>query len=303
MTLLDEIIDGATDDAVSTSNLLRKVQVVAHRLQAAEIKTWIQRELNGYDEIRDLPKYRESILTNVRGHRSGPFQSSATQVVSEAGVPAAATAALFSVNFNQTLAELEELSRSGKELGVPWDPVHIGHYNSWIDKGQVPHLAGFYLFSADRVVTPGLLRGIIDSVRNTALDFALNLQSADPTAGAPEGPTVADAELQQVVWNVTNNIYGDGAQVAHGNDIRQKTMIVKGDIEGLLRAAREIGLSDEGKEELASAATAPEGERPSRLRSFLNKVSEGSFLVGTGVAANVAASQIEALIEMYLGHS
>ena len=218
-------------------------------------------------------------------------------------MPEEAVQPLFTVSFNQTLAELEELTRSGKELGVPWDPVHIGRYNALIDKGQVPHLEGFYLFSADRVVTGGLLRGIIDSVRNTALDFALTLQSADPAAGAQQGPTIADAQVQKVVWNITNNIYGDGAQVAHGDTIRQEMKIGRGDIEGLLRAARELGLNDDGKGELARAVTAPEIERPSRLGAFFGKIGEGTFLVGTGVTANVAATQIEALVKMYLGHS
>lgn len=42
MTVLDEIIEGATNDAVSTSNLLRKVQVVAHRLGAVDPRACVK---------------------------------------------------------------------------------------------------------------------------------------------------------------------------------------------------------------------------------------------------------------------
>ncbi|GAA1745327.1 hypothetical protein [Microbacterium paludicola] len=54
MSLLDEIITGATDDAVSTTNLLRKVRVVAHYLGAADLTAWVKGELNGYDSTEGL---------------------------------------------------------------------------------------------------------------------------------------------------------------------------------------------------------------------------------------------------------
>lgn len=301
MSVLDEIIRDATEDSASTSNLLRKVMVVAHRLQAVEIRTWVQRELNGYGIAEDLPEYRKGISVNVRGHWTGMFNSSATQIVSRAGVPERAAQGLFSVSFHQALAELEEMATVQNELGVPWDAVDIGRHNRMIDEGRVPHLEGFYLFSAERIVTPGLLSGIINTVRNTALDFALSLQSADPDAGGPEGPTVADSEVRQVVWNVTNNIYGHGNQVAHGDDSTLTLTIAAGDIAGLLRAGRELGLDEEGETTLAQVVTSPPQGRSTRLRSFLDKVREGGFLVGTGVTANVAADRIDALIRMFLG--
>lgn len=37
MALLDQIVDGALDDAVTTENLLRKALVAAHRLVATDL--------------------------------------------------------------------------------------------------------------------------------------------------------------------------------------------------------------------------------------------------------------------------
>ena len=303
MSVLDEIIRDATADSASTSNLLRKVMVVAHRLQAVEIRTWVQRELNGYGLPDDLPEYRKGITVNVRGHWTGMFNSSATQLVSRAGVPKEAAQDLFSVSFHQALAELEEMATMSNDLGVPWDAVDIGRHNRLIDEGKVPHLEGFYLFSAERVVPPGLLSGIINTVRNTALDLALGLQSADPEAGDTAGPTVEDSEVRQVVWNVTNNIYGHGNQVAHGDDSILTLTIETGDIAGLLRAGRKLGLDDDGETMLAEAVVTPDKERSERIRSFLQKVREGGFLVGTGLTANVVADRIDALIRMFFGQS
>ena len=47
MTHLDDIISGATDESTSTSNLLRKVLIVGHRLKADQIIGWVKSELEG----------------------------------------------------------------------------------------------------------------------------------------------------------------------------------------------------------------------------------------------------------------
>lgn len=303
MGLLDDIIEGATSESVTTSNLLRRVQVVAHRLDAHEIKAWVQQELNGYNSIEALPKYRADLIVNVLGVWSGPMQTRMTQPLSSGRIPDDARDVLFRVNFTQPLAELEQLAGSEKdaEMGTPWDPLHVTRYNKWAAEGLVPYMEFMSLLSANRIVTPAMLHGVIDSVRNTALDFALVLQTANPDAGSVNGPTVSDAPVAQAVWHVTNNIYGDGAQLAHGENIRQQSKVVKGDLAGLLRAAEEAGLDAEGRDELARTVLSDEARRPSRVKTFLSKVGDGAFAIGTGMTADVAATQLSELISSYLG--
>lgn len=67
MTLLDQIIDGATSDTVGTANLLRKIHIVSHRLQAPELLAWIDGELNGYtgQQWPVLPSYRGPLICPV----------------------------------------------------------------------------------------------------------------------------------------------------------------------------------------------------------------------------------------------
>ena len=302
MSLLDEIITASTDDSVSTSNLLRKVQVVAHRLGATDILAWVQRELDGYTDMADMPSYRRMPI-NVRGEWSGP-RGSTWETLSAGRIPSDAKDVLFSVALGASVAELEEnaASTTSKEMAVPWDPQHVALYNGWVDEGLVPHVMFHRLFSANRVITKGVLRGIIDASRNRALGFALDLQTAAPDAGEVAGPTMEAGPVRKVVnkYYVTH-IRGDGNQVAHGDDIRQTSKVVKNDLPALLAAASELGLSSEGSEELARAVLADEAERPSRIKVFLGKVSEGAFLIGTGAAGNVAATQLTALIAAYQG--
>ncbi|CAN5262063.1 hypothetical protein BH09ACT3_BH09ACT3_08620 [soil metagenome] len=302
---LDDIIEGATDDAVSTSNLLRKVQVVAHRLGATEILEWASRELNGFNSVDDLPPYRADLTTNVLGTWAGPFNARLQGVLSAGSIPEQAAKVLFRVNMSQSVSELEELisaSDGKREMGIPWDPEHVGMYNQWIDEGKVPYIEMMGVQSANRVITRGMMRSIIDSARNTALGFALDLQAAAPDAGTAGGPTMAEAPVAHVVNNYyETHITGDGNQVAQGKDIRQRAKVVKNDLESLLAAVRQLGLESAGTDELARVVLADDAKRPHKVQKFLAAVRAGAFAIGTGMTADVAANQISDLIAAYLG--
>lgn len=301
MTLLDELIDGATSDTVSTANLLRKVQVVAHRLDAHEMKAWAQRELVGFGLDDPLPDYRSGLWTPVKGFWTGPFQSSARQPVSAGNIAEDMRDALFKTDLRQSLAEIEQLASGDDDPGISWEGHAIVMFNHWIRDGLTTGISNMALFSATQTLTRGTLLGVIDTVKTTAMEFALALQTANPDAGSVDGPTVADAPVASAVTHIENHIYGDHAQVAQGTAVTQSTTVTRGDIVSLLEAATVAGLDEEGKRELAAAVTADEKERPSRVKRFLGKVGEGAFLVGTGVAAEVAAGQLSTLITSYLG--
>lgn len=303
MTLLNDIIDGATDDGVGTANLLRKVQVVAHRLGSNELLQWVAHELNGYPDVNDLPPYR-CIEGQVQGVYSGNLYEALPQALGAGQIPERAAAALFTTRLSASIAELEELSSPGndRELGVPWNVQEIAMYNRWAEERLVPLINGHSLRSANRAVTKGMLRGVIDAARNTALGFALDLQATAPDAGTAGGPTMAEAPVAQVVnhyyWT---HINGDGNQVAQGKNIRQRSQVVKGDLGSLLKAAEEVGLDAGGSAELARAVLADSTERPSKVKSFLSRVREGAFEIGTGITAEVAATQLSELIATFQG--
>lgn len=129
VNLLEDIIAGATDDTVSTGNLLRKVKIVAHYLKAVEVSHWVTSELNGYPEVESLPVYRASLLTPVMGKWTGYFGTSATQLLSSVGIPEDAEKVLFHTNMNQPLAELEDLAALPEDLSHAWDPWQVGQYS------------------------------------------------------------------------------------------------------------------------------------------------------------------------------
>lgn len=304
MTVLNEIIDGATDDAVSTSNLLRKVQVVAFRLGATDITDWVKRELNGYSDVPSLPVYRGPLDTPVMGTWAGYGGSSATLPLGVGRIPEDAADVLFRSYITQPIEELEQLSgmEGRQDPAVSWDPMQVVVYNQWVGEGLVPGMEMMNLISAKRVIPRGVIRGVIGSARDTALDFALELQATSPDAGTQNGPTIKDGPVAATIYTVTNNIYGHGNNVAHGSEAQQSSTVSVGDLGGLLRAARDIGLTDTAAErELADVALAPVAERDEKFRMLLARVREGAFTIATGAATGVVVTQLQDLMKQYLG--
>jgi hypothetical protein len=58
MTLLDEIIEAAVDENVPIGALLRKCLVLEQQVKNEKFRAWQDRELDGYDQMEELPPYR-----------------------------------------------------------------------------------------------------------------------------------------------------------------------------------------------------------------------------------------------------
>src|SRR5438552_793602 len=74
LDLLRGIQEGATSDAMSVSELLRRCQVFAARARVQELGDWVKHELNGYPADAELPEYR-IFHGRATGHFMGPYQS------------------------------------------------------------------------------------------------------------------------------------------------------------------------------------------------------------------------------------
>lgn len=301
MNLLEEIITGATDDNVSTSNLLRKVTVVAHYLKATEVAEWVRGELNGYKTVEVLPKYRHNSITPVMGTWTGWGGSSITQIIGSNGLPGDAAEVLFHVSFFQPISELEDLTKLAEDPSQPWEPWQVVQYNKWNAEGKGTWIEGMNLLNARRIVTRASIRGVIDNIRNTALELALNLHTTDENAGTLNGPTIADDPIATTINNFTTNVFGHGANFAFGDNATLRSKVIVNDVASLLTAARELGLADEGIAELRAAAAAPKPERPSRLKAVVERVGSGALSLTNAVAGEVAGSQLNMLVQQFLG--
>lgn len=308
MAILDQIIDDAADDDASTASLLRKAWILARRVEATELEKWVKQELNGYARPKQapLPTYRGPQLASVVGTYSSPGRLE-RHPMAHIGVPEPWANNMFWVRLHQPIAELEDLAASavnGSMPSMPWAPQLVQQWNKWEDDGIVPSFQFTNLIGADIRLSPSFIRGVISRVRNTLLELALDLQQTNPSVGEIDGPTMKDSIVAETVWNVTNNVYGNGNNVGQGQSVKQSSTVQSGDAAGLQQAIRAAGITDpEELGHVAQATSLPEAERPAALARFLARVRSGAVALSVGVTTEVAADQIHIAIQQFLGLS
>lgn len=293
-TLLDQIIDGSSDEGVKTPDLLRKVQVAATRIGAPGVVDWVKQELQGYTDDSDLPSYRK-MQTVVMGHFTGPMQSQIKKQLP----PYPGFEDDFFIEMRQPLITLQSFAEAEEDAQLQWPIWRVEEY----EKTGAFAIQFYGLFGAWNVITRQSLLGVIDTVRSKAMEFALELQESFPDAGSVDGPSVAkNTAVAPIVFNTTNNIYGHGANIATGSDIAQKS-VVKGNPEEFKRQLKSLGLNDVEAEQFTQIIYEEQSIDKPRTKAFLEKVRAGSIAVGTAVPSNVIAGSLVELAKMYLGIS
>jgi len=209
MTLLREIQAAATESNIDISTVLRKAKILAVRLHNPEFETWVDHELNGYGDRSNLPPYRV-VNVEVRGHirRAGLHWGDAPIMttflpeklrdwgeVSYLSQPVAA------------IASLAASARDGSCLQVQW-PQELAI------KFGAEGYDGFECLGAWQVISPHSLIGIVDTVRNRILEFALKIESENPAAGeaSPDALPVPVEKVQMIFQNIFYAPVGNLAQ-------------------------------------------------------------------------------------------
>ncbi|PFG29285.1 hypothetical protein [Paramicrobacterium agarici] len=291
-SLLDEIIDGSTNGAIRTADLLRKVQVAATRVGASDVVRWVQQELQGYEDDAEIPSYRV-MPTSVVGLFTGPMQSRMQHQL-----PAHSDFTDdFHVKMRQPLSTLQSFADADKDAEAHWPAWRVQQYEN-----TGAFAIQFYgLFDAWNVITRQSLLGVVDTVRSKAMEFALGLQQDFPDAGSVGGPSLlTNSAVAPVVFNTTNNIYGHGTNIATGHDIAQKT-VLKGNRQELERQAEQLGLSSTEAREFVDAVESEQGITTPQVTGFLEKVRTGAAAVGLSVSSDVIAGSLIELAKLYLG--
>lgn len=190
--LVLELQSDALNKDVRCSDLLRKALVVSLKLGVEAIEGWLRHELNGYplydDEVPDYREIHGLIKAWNPYHGWQPLNF---------GDPKQAER-LSKRKIMQPIGELDALleNKGGGELQVPF-PQHI--VNSLMKGMEVPLQPTLHVSNTEIV-------GILDVVRNTVLEWALELEKEGVIG---EGMTFSKEEQQaagQVTYQITNNI-------------------------------------------------------------------------------------------------
>jgi hypothetical protein len=306
VTVLNQLIDGLTDDTISTSSALRKFLVIGSRLKSDPITRWVNGELNGLGDLPldAYPIYRGPIEVPVEVVFTGPAGLWQKHRITQEVVPddGGFRAANFYVYFSEPIAELEQLAQSEGYISQSWPTSAVGQLQRWSEQERAPQVEMHGVHSVERRISTALLRGVIDSVRNKALMLALDLEADVPDAGEVGGPTVQDKEVEHSVkFHFETHIHGGTNTVGMGGKVTQSVKIAQGDSDALMLALQKLGLAPEDRASLGEAI-AKDGNRPGEaIKEFLTKLGSGAIKIGGAVATPGVTEGVKAAITAFTG--
>ena len=198
MSLLQDVQATAIDASVPISTLLRKCAVLANRLNNDELRAWVAKELNGYKSADDVPDYR-ILGASATGHLAGPFGSGYQNItIPPILLPDWGRKYAEEMRFTQPIATIEDLGKGDELVTSTWPGNLIAYMQT---KEGNKFAKDFVLYGAWQTVATASVLGIVDTVRNRVLEFALLLEKEAPAAGEPDKPdsAVSDATVSHLV--------------------------------------------------------------------------------------------------------
>ena len=301
VTVLQDIIDGASGDSVPVSSLLRKLKVLAARTQTPKLAEWVDYELEGYPDGVSIPAYRGPFNPPVLGHFVGAYGAQArnVQIPPSTFPPELREGHLFKIWLCGPVAEIEQMA-SSESTTFSWPPDGERYYNHAVQKGEVTRVVREDLILA-QVVRP-LARqyvvGALDTVRTRILDLALELETVAPAAGQPEASNMDRDHARQIINNY--NFLGSASNVAIGREVVQFVGLPQaGDQDSLVRYLAAVGVHPRDLVELEQAIEADSREQSPdessgpgrRVRNWLGRAATD---VGTGASGGLIVEAVNA---------
>ena len=299
--ILDDIIALATDDKTRITVVLRKCLVLAHALKNDRLKTWSHHELNGYEEVADLPSYR-MIVAGAKGNFVGPWQSQwngvpiPPQVLEEAHRCFAETVLL-----TQAIAAYEDMVNLPAEgtLTIPWSETLALYYQR-----RIPNTKQMFLVNAWQEIPKSVVVELLDTVRNRVLSLALELKGEVGEADLTQPSAAATETIEKTV---VQQIFGETIYVASGQaSIHvQNTTLTPGDWDQLAKTLGSSGIAPAEISDLSEAIAAdktlaglPFGNK---VLDWIKKQAPNVLSGGVKIGASVGQSLLTEYLKQHYG--
>lgn len=295
-TLLQQIEEESIDPRSDITALLRKCLVLASRLQNPSLKNWVNNELNGYSDIKDLPSYRIVPCLSSGSFRMASAFTKHDVLISQENIPVEFREELGRIDLVESVSILQARVNDGKAKVVsqPWSNKFVQPLAHKIFPNQV-------LVSANKILATYSLVQVLASIKDRVLRFVLDMEGNCPNAGDAIGVFSADKKL--VDQMVTNNIFEGVGNVALqcGTVTQNNTVNVeKGNWDLLETFLREIKIEAEAIGELKSIlAEAPPKSKDqfgTRLSKWIGaicaKAANGLYAIPFEVISGVLAGAI-----------
>lgn len=289
--LVPELVNMASDPAVSVSDLLRRALVAARRLNVPDVADWMTAELNGY--TGEVPEYRK-----IRGHLQvmNPYEGPVHLQMSGKGGDW-----LTLMPERGSISELEPFTSGVGTLHRHF-PIAMEHdIMKAMSVPMRPHL----------MFTTVQIRGIVDRVRSRVLEWALDLEGRGVLG---EGMTFTQKEKQTVqqIHNHFGNVSASQIQISSDGSTQVQASTLSNDLVALQGLVETLGTvlsdssivqgeaADELRAELATlkaqaASPKPKWEVIKATARTIKTIAEGA---AGNVLGELAKSHVQTLIAL-----
>lgn len=303
MSLIHDIQAASIAQNSDIPMLLRMCKLLAARISHQEFAEWVDRELNGYPSIKDLPDYRV-VRVDSYGSFIGSFSQANKLQIPISVLPKELQEQYRNAYMGSSISAYTALLSGDKSNSVqePW-PVALAVHNA---SKLTPNMQ---CVSAWKEIPIGAIVRLMDSVKTRVLGFAIDLEREAPNAGElPIGsqPPLSREKMTQIFnTNITGNV-GNVANASSGFSQSSVVAVELGNWQSLQAHLLELGLTagdTEGlKADLERAlATESQEEKTKTASTWIGRLAGKAAAGAAGVGIEVAATGVAKAIASYFG--
>lgn len=309
-SLIDRIIEDLVSQDSNLENVLLMTQVLAFKLKNEKLKTWINNELNGYDNQDEIPQFR-IVATQVKGDLFqglgfGGYQQLPNTVLPIEYLDDGEHNFLREHKFGARISQLQELSKSkdGLIAYLPYSFLVL----------MTRKMSPWEVIKAWKVIPPSALTGILSTIKSSLINFLLELkeelgdENIPPMDKKKEIDKIIDRNIGQIKAENVNISIGDKniqssssgnenrLQLSLGDNIKQQIgeIGINDLLKFIIENIGESGLDDLGKEDILEEVKRAERQlaKPNASITIVNQSLKVIYDVLVGVTGNAFTDKV-----------
>lgn len=241
MKLIDEIIEILSSENCNLENALIKTKILLHKMGEKELLSWVNQELNGYDNIKDLPSYRKINCIVV-----GSFQNYTTRYTNHPlpimHLNKEQSDFFTKIKFTDSISTIEDISSKDNTiyfaLELEFAPLLMKSLDSSLN-----------ITNLKRQVSKSNILGVLTQIRSRLLDFILDISEKFPEDISDKDIKSKSKEIDtKEIFN--NAIFDGNITINIGDNNKNKSIQIKNDFDDLSKSLKQYNLNLEDLEEL-----------------------------------------------------
>lgn len=303
MSLIHDIQAAAIAGDSDIPTLLRMCKLLAARISHQEFAEWVDRELNGYPTIKELPAYRV-VQVDSYGSFIGGFARADKLQIPVSVLPKEIQEQYRHAYMGSSISAYTALI-SGDQSGSVQEswPVALAVHNA---SKLTP---GMQCVAAWKEIPIGAIERLMDSVKTRVLGFVIDLEREAPNAGElPIGsqPPLSREKMTQIFnTNIAGNV-GNIANASSGFSQSSKSLGEPGNWQSLHSRLLELGLTAEDTDGLKAdleraIAVGTQDEKTKTASAWIGRLAGKAAAGAAGVGIEVAAAGVAKAIAAFFG--